>query len=256
MRKRALLFNISVVYTLTKNKTDQIELLSIVKSILDDQHIVFWLDCGTLLGAVRDGNFIPWDKDIDLGVWNKQISQKNKTVIIKQFREKGLLINDSIHENINIRLGKFWCDINFYFVVDDKAIFHRTAPKNFIGSLLLIWANILINTQYSEVKYMIHSKSILEMILKKFLYLISVNLPLCIQYEFYNYTLSIYYKLFSKNVPWITPYKFLESFITINFYGMDFLIPKNVNEYLSYGYGKDWTIPQKNVNWLERGTPK
>ncbi|RLF45878.1 MAG: hypothetical protein DRN09_01115, partial [Thermoplasmata archaeon] len=44
-----------------------VEALRQVKEILDKYGVEYWLDSGTLLGAVRDGKFIPWDGDIDLG---------------------------------------------------------------------------------------------------------------------------------------------------------------------------------------------
>lgn len=44
-----------------------LELLKIVIEICDKWDIKYYLVCGTALGAVKYGGFIPWDDDIDVG---------------------------------------------------------------------------------------------------------------------------------------------------------------------------------------------
>jgi len=47
-----------------------VETLLLAKQILGGLKVPFWLSHGTLLGAIRDNNFIAHDSDIDLGIWD------------------------------------------------------------------------------------------------------------------------------------------------------------------------------------------
>ncbi len=49
-----------------------VELTRFVHELLTNNGIVHWLDDGALLGAVREQAFVPWDEDVDFGVFEDE----------------------------------------------------------------------------------------------------------------------------------------------------------------------------------------
>ena len=54
--------------TLCRLQRTQLKILKEIKRVCDWIAIPYFLDWGTLLGAVRHGGFIPWDDDLDVGM--------------------------------------------------------------------------------------------------------------------------------------------------------------------------------------------
>lgn len=92
------------------------ECLEEIKRVLDSENIEFWLDYGTLLGAVREKDFIAHDLDIDLGMFHtnqvEKVEKAFKEVGIKKVREFTL---DGKTVEQTYSFNGLYFDIFYYF---------------------------------------------------------------------------------------------------------------------------------------------
>ena len=104
-----------------KHQLDNVQFLKKIIKLLNNNKIDYWLDCGTLLGAVRNNGFVPWDDDIDIGCFFKDYKK------IIQILEEAFPHNkyrNKQDNNIQIYDGDCMIDIFIYKPVKEvkKAI--------------------------------------------------------------------------------------------------------------------------------------
>ncbi len=135
---------------------EAIEDLKLIKKILDKLKIPFFLNFGTLLGAYRDGKFLPDDKDIDIGI----LGIARRPEIMDALEKEGFIhriVNKSILNLYIIR--KVPVDIHLFKDMGkcylDGASLYRI-PKKFtqFKKLKFIGRNFLIPKQTKE--YLVH----------------------------------------------------------------------------------------------------
>ena len=57
-----------------------LEMYKDIKKILDKHEITFYIQYGTAIGALRHNGLIPWDDDIDILVWEKDMEEINEVL--------------------------------------------------------------------------------------------------------------------------------------------------------------------------------
>ena len=223
----------------------QQELLTFIDNVCSKYDLEYWLDYGTLLGAVRHGGFIPWDDDVDVGMMRSDF-EKIYPILKEEIKNNNL---DNVidlrlyHKNIHNEVVGF---IQFSYRFQDTGrllsnldIFPYDFRKN--------------NDNITDEKYykqrMLFYSSFYEIdnpkeVIGKYM----DNLDLT--YVKSDYVLSgpegphgkngYGFKIFNQNI--LFPLK------SIKFKDRFYKCPKNCDEYLKCIYGDYYSIPKKVHN--------
>lgn len=133
-------------------KQIQIEILNFIDDFCKENDINYWLDCGTLLGAVRHKGYIPWDDDIDIGMLRKDYDK-----FMKIFNEN----NKSNYRAYCYENDKNW-RYPFGKVLDENTILYE--PDEETGEKIRVYVDIFVYdnapTKISTLKKMYKKRDI------------------------------------------------------------------------------------------------
>jgi len=227
------------------NERKAVETLKEVKNVLDNHKITFWLDCGTLLGAIRDKKFIPWDTDIDLCIKDAELYDLKKAVV--DLEERGFEVyckkRDDLNHSILVTKNQIPVVLFLPYVYDNCFSFKYILPRRIVGKVLdyLLWTFKLRNPKTTK-----NYGSIVPYNLTKTLVRICSKIPEWIRIYISDIIDMLYHKIDSYHVLERVPDRFFKELKTIKFYGMDVCVPKRAEEFIIYRYGKNWKNPTKN----------
>ena len=213
------------------------EVLKEIKHILDDTEVKYWLEWGTLLGAVRDGKFIPWDTDIDLGM----VCAEGCKVIarIEEFEKKGFKV-DVTDTRISIsRDHLVTVMVTLYRTRGDLAwdLQPKKAPKfkKIMGYFSMIAERILYKKYLVKRKNQLRTEKIVLTVIPGFA-----------DHAIRKFLFNVYEWFGAEYCAFVVPKFYYENLDSISFYGMSFNVPSHVHDYLSLWYGEGWKEPDQN----------
>jgi hypothetical protein len=211
--------------------------------ILEQEGIHYWVDSGTLVGIMRDGDVLNYDKDIDLSVWYEE-REKIEAIIP---RIKALGYDFEVSEYNGYRY-------NYKFFPKEKDQFsmnigiYRRRKK-------WAWRMAAYFTDNP------HREGSLRWLLRGIWRYPLRNIAQWVTTRFGKHHVASKWPFGSVMQVgiWMIPVGFLEKTTRHETTGL--LIPERAEEYLTYRYG-DWRDPVKDWIWyrddraVEKGTPK
>lgn len=254
--------------TLRKVQLIQLEMAKEVKRICEENGIKYFLDSGTLLGAVRHKGFIPWDDDLDIGMMQEEYERflkiapsklsseyflqtwendKNYPLPFAKIRKRNTLFIESMFENIDMHHG-IWIDIFPYYSCpdDEKEKNKLSLNLRICAAEMLMKCNaktwISCDTQIKKLWAFI--KRIPFIIYAKFhtkKQLISKYKVILKKYSGLNT-----YRITTPSGKWIIPRKCGEQLEEIIFEGIMFSAPADSDLYLKSVYGDYMVLPPED----------
>lgn len=242
----------------------QLEMAINVKHICEKHNIKYFLDAGTLLGAVRERGFIPWDDDIDIGFEREDYNRFIE--IAKKELPDFLYLQEWDNESAygypyaKIRyLGTEYRLKTDYHSVATDGIFLDLLPFDSVpnNKIFLSIHSIRLRFLYLMIQFKLgyrpETKFKQASILLKFLSHISNVNRNKKRYEkivtCYNQRKNSINVTEADGIDYyrfIIPQRIIQNVTTLSFEGVEFCVPKDYDRYLTLVYGNYMKRPDES----------
>jgi len=212
------------------NKMQGLILLRKTIKILNEHDVSYYLDFGTLIGAVREKGFIDWDDDVDISLLYEEDYDKMQ-VVLRELKRSGLsAFRATFATSIKNRIITAEKDSKIEIHVTDLDFMDKHA------------------TRIIKVTHRNRLEKIIVKILNKFGQKRKGGKSLDI---FFKYKIDDKLIWMAQNkIHQIDSNLLSDELIDIYFYDIKCKIPKNYHEYLTSMYG-DWETPKKDWQYYE-----
>jgi phosphorylcholine metabolism protein LicD len=190
--------------------------------ILNKNSIKYYLDFGILIGAVRDGGFIPWDDDMDISLVDEKDYDKFQNIVHQLQEEKLYVEYITFEDSINKRIKKSIKDPSLKVYVRNISFTDISCPR------VVKVKNFRYFDRFGRGRN---------------------NLDIFFKYKKDG---KIFWMAQHK-VHSIEALKLSSELIEFDFYHLKCTIPKNYDEYLTEMYG-DWQTPKVDWQYYEEET--
>lgn len=153
-----------------------IEALDKIYKVFKANDVSIWFEYGTLLGAYREHGFIPYDYDIDLGMYAEQFTPELERALFNEgfrilhffYKVNNQNSSDRVRTEITLTYKDIHIDIFFYFVdgvnrigyVYNEKLGKEMSDRNMMGVIVTTLPNALVKEiDFLGIKFAIPSNA-------------------------------------------------------------------------------------------------
>lgn len=254
--------------TLRKVQLAQLEIAEEIKRVCDENNIRYFLDSGTLLGAVRHQGFIPWDDDMDVGMIREEYDKfiaiapeklgpdfmlqtwetdPGYGLPFAKVQRKGTIYLEENVESANCAHG-LYVDIFPYDVYPEGGDAKQGKTLDFLKVLIRAKCGYRMRNVHSNRNY---KKIVAYQTMRIASHAVSKE-KLIKTYDEYarkhNGESGTYFfpQGISHYGKWLIPMDAVIETTELPFEGVQFSVPKGYHEYLSHAYGDYMQLPPED----------